>query len=124
MNQAPAPAPAPRPFAPGDRPSEGPRRDERSPRGGRGGRNRRGGRGGGARRPGSATRKIQRILRRPGANPRPKQQGAEYYPAPAAENVVRIVPLGGVEEVGRNMLAVEIGASGDIFISDVGFHFK
>ncbi|MFM2330706.1 MAG: hypothetical protein RLZZ26_213 [Candidatus Parcubacteria bacterium] len=47
---------------------------------------------------------------------------AEYYPEPPAENVVRIVPLGGVEEVGRNMLAVDL--NGDIFISDVGFHFK
>ncbi|HET9129556.1 MAG TPA: ribonuclease J, partial [Terriglobia bacterium] len=46
----------------------------------------------------------------------------EYYPDAPAPNVVRIVPLGGVEEVGRNMLAVDL--NGDIFISDVGFHFK
>ncbi|HVW82474.1 MAG TPA: ribonuclease J [Candidatus Paceibacterota bacterium] len=120
---APAPAPAPRPSAapsrtPGPRPfgpgSGG--RDRSRPE-----RERRGGRGRGGRRPGAATRKIQRILRRPGANPR-KQQQAEYYPAAPAENVVRIVPLGGVEEVGRNMLAVDL--NGDIFVSDVGFHFK
>jgi len=40
--------------------------------------------------------------------------------APAA-NVVRVVPLGGVEEVGRNMFTVE--ANGDIFVFDVGFQF-
>lgn len=116
MNSAPAPAPAPRPFAPSGDPRPRPERGPNRERGGRG-RNSRGGR-----RPGSATRKIQRILRRPGANPSRKPQGAEYYPAPPAENVVRIVPLGGVEEVGRNMLAVDL--NGDIFISDVGFHFK
>jgi ribonuclease J len=49
-------------------------------------------------------------------------RAADYYPEAPAENVVRIVPLGGVEEVGRNMLAVDL--NGDIFISDVGFHFK
>ncbi len=34
---------------------------------------------------------------------------------------MRIVPLGGVEEVGRNMFTVE--TNGDIFIFDVGFQF-
>ena len=46
---------------------------------------------------------------------------AEYYPEAPASNVVRVVPLGGVEEVGRNMFTVE--ANGDIFIFDVGFQF-
>jgi ribonuclease J len=45
----------------------------------------------------------------------------EYYPLPAASNTVRIIPLGGVEEVGRNMTVVETG--GDIFVLDVGFQF-
>ena len=42
------------------------------------------------------------------------QKGEDYFPERAAPNMVRIVPLGGVEEVGRNMVAVEVGATGDI----------
>src|SRR3989344_81810 len=37
------------------------------------------------------------------------------------KNVVRVIPLGGVEEVGRNMIIVEVGE--DILISDMGFEF-
>lgn len=54
--------------------------------------------------------------------PRTAPKGADYYPEKPAENVVRIVPLGGVEEVGRNMLAID--ANGDIIVMDAGFHFK
>jgi len=39
-----------------------------------------------------------------------------------APDTVRIVPLGGVEEIGRNMTAVEVGE--DIFILDCGFQFR
>lgn len=39
-----------------------------------------------------------------------------------AEDTVRIIPLGGVEEVGRNMTAIEFG--GDIFVVDCGFQFR
>jgi ribonuclease J len=46
---------------------------------------------------------------------------AAPIPAPA-DNVVRIIPLGGVEEIGRNMTAIEIG--NDIFILDCGFAFS
>ncbi|MBI4088531.1 ribonuclease J [Candidatus Kaiserbacteria bacterium] len=49
-------------------------------------------------------------------------RAVDYYPERPAENVVRIVPLGGVEEVGRNMVAVDVG--GDILVFDAGFHFK
>jgi ribonuclease J len=64
-----------------------------------------------------------RDRRRP---PMRSNQGApkhvsDYHPDPAAPNVVRIVPLGGVEEVGRNMVAMESG--NDIFVFDVGFQF-
>lgn len=41
---------------------------------------------------------------------------------PPADNVVRIIPLGGVEEIGRNMTAIEVG--NDIFVLDCGFQFR
>lgn len=41
---------------------------------------------------------------------------------PLAEGDVRIIILGGVEEIGRNMLAVEYG--NDIVVIDCGFQFK
>src|SRR3989344_1416682 len=37
------------------------------------------------------------------------------------EDIIRVIPLGGVEEVGRNMIIIEIGE--DILISDIGFEF-
>src|SRR3989344_7809221 len=37
------------------------------------------------------------------------------------EGVIRIIPLGGVEEVGRNMILVE--SKDDIIVLDIGFHF-
>ena len=41
---------------------------------------------------------------------------------PPTDDVVRIIPLGGVEEIGRNMTAIEIG--NDIFVLDAGFAFS
>lgn len=41
---------------------------------------------------------------------------------PPAEGVVRIIPLGGVEEIGKNMTAIEIGD--DIVVIDAGMHFS
>jgi len=40
---------------------------------------------------------------------------------PVAPGVIRIIPLGGVEEVGKNMTAVEIG--NDIVVIDIGLTF-
>jgi len=77
----------------------------------------------GTARPGSATRRIQRILRRPTSSPTRTSRTADYYPDAPAANTVRIIPLGGVEEVGRNMIAVEVGATGDIIVFDAGFEF-
>ena len=48
---------------------------------------------------------------------------ADYFPEPPGPTTVRIIPLGGVEEVGRNMTAIEIGATGDILVFDAGFQF-
>lgn len=135
MNSAPAPAPASglptgshasglpkgssapahpraypaRPAGPSDRPKQY-GRDSRSS-----------GHGGG--RPGGASRRIQRILRRPTAMPTRVNRTADYFPEPVGPNAVRIIPLGGVEEVGRNMTAVEVGATGDILVFDAGFQF-
>ncbi len=50
-----------------------------------------------------------------------KTGGAQDAIPPIPENGVRVVPLGGVEEVGKNMLVVE--TEQDLIISDAGFQF-
>ncbi len=54
----------------------------------------------------------------PGARSRPA--GAPI--PPPAPDTIRIIPLGGVEEIGRNMTALEF--NGDIFVIDCGFQFR
>ncbi|MFZ2500645.1 MAG: RNase J family beta-CASP ribonuclease [Minisyncoccia bacterium] len=126
MNSAPAPAPAPSPSQPNQHPTTPPNaqpsprpyeRDGR-PSGPRPSSSRQG-----PKRPGGATRRIQRILRRPTSSPTRVNHAADYYPEPAGPTTARIIPLGGVEEVGRNMIAVEVGATGDIIVLDAGFQF-
>ncbi|OGG59839.1 hypothetical protein A2765_04610 [Candidatus Kaiserbacteria bacterium RIFCSPHIGHO2_01_FULL_56_24] len=55
------------------------------------------------------------------AAPTRERQRPQTPIPPLPADAVRIVPLGGVEEIGRNMTAVEIG--NDIFILDCGFGF-
>jgi len=62
-------------------------------------------------------------LRRPTALATRTNKAEDYFPEPVAPNAVRIIPLGGAEEVGRNMLAMEVGATGDIIVFDAGFQF-
>lgn len=122
MSPSPAPAPAPAPRSgsePARASAEGAR--PRRSRGSRGGQ----GRGGDRSRPGRVSRQIRRTLRRPSGPSRdasaPAKNTPDYLPEKPAASVVRVVPLGGVEEVGRNMFTVE--TNNDIFIFDVGFQF-
>jgi ribonuclease J len=50
-----------------------------------------------------------------------KPKAIESKVPPVEEGVIRVIPFGGVEEVGRNMLIVE--SKDDIIVLDVGFHF-
>ncbi|HEX8591230.1 MAG TPA: ribonuclease J, partial [Candidatus Paceibacterota bacterium] len=137
MTPAPAPAPAPQrrdasrptPAAQGAAGASAPGRPPRRSRGGGGGGRGPGGpggpggQGGGRRnggRGGRGPRDQRRMMRRPSPTSN-KPRGADYFPAPAPDNVVRVIPLGGVEEVGRNMIALE--TRGDIFVFDAGFQF-
>lgn len=84
---------------------------------GSGGPRRRGHYGGGSSRP--PRRGKQRVEHNTQSDRADTPKAAQI--PPPADQVVRIIPLGGVEEIGRNMTAVEIG--NDIFILDCGFGF-
>ncbi len=47
---------------------------------------------------------------------------SESVPIPPIGDAIRIIPLGGVEEIGKNMTAIEFG--NDIIVVDAGFQFK
>ncbi len=53
--------------------------------------------------------------------PLPRQRKAEDVIPPLGDNI-RIIPLGGVEEIGKNMTMVEY--KNDIIVIDMGFMFK
>lgn len=67
------------------------------------------------------TSRGRRRERTPLTKPTHTQTGKKITVPPVKDNV-RIIPLGGVEEVGRNMTAIEVG--NDILVIDAGFQFK
>jgi ribonuclease J len=117
---------APRQAQPGS--AQGGNRSGRSPQG----RSSQGGRGrGGSNRSGGGRGRGR--LRQGGPKPhqphpvRPELvqtsgNGEEKPIPPLAPGNIRIIPLGGVEEIGRNMTMVEFG--NDIVIIDCGFQFR
>jgi ribonuclease J len=66
-------------------------------------------------------RKENKGARRGPARPMLRPKNEDVIPALAPDSI-RIIPLGGVEEIGRNMTAVEF--NGDIIVIDMGFQFK
>jgi ribonuclease J len=59
-------------------------------------------------------------MRRPMSKPMMRREG-DTIPALMPETI-RIIPLGGVEEIGKNITAIEYG--NDIIVIDIGFQFK
>jgi ribonuclease J len=78
--------------------------------------------------PATPTNSLKRSNRNSGGNrrhgpssPRAARSKREDV-IPAVGESIRIIPLGGVEEIGKNMTVVEIG--NDIIVIDAGFQFK
>ncbi len=66
----------------------------------------------------------RKIGKKAPSNPKPllSKTSRNLPPAPLVGDSIRIIPLGGVEEVGKNMTVFEIG--NDIIVVDAGFQFK
>ncbi len=75
--------------------------------------------------PGPQPKRKRQMPRRRFASARPTMESERRKETgkipPVGENI-RIIPLGGVEEIGKNMTAIEIGS--DIIVMDMGFKFK
>ena len=114
---------APRPQrGPSRGPSRGPNRGPQGTTGAPGQGGNRGARRGSSRSFGRSSHPPRRGKSRvEHAAPGQRKQAVVTIPPPA-DDVVRIIPLGGVEEIGRNMTAVEVG--NDIYILDAGFAFS
>ncbi len=72
-----------------------------------------------------ARRRQARVRDRGHGRPRSMtslQKKADDKIPPIGNDVIRVIPLGGVEEIGKNMIAVEFGE--DIVVIDMGFQFK
>ena len=68
-------------------------------------------------------RKESRPMKRSPSPARPLTFSKDTDVIPAmAPDTIRIIPLGGVEEIGRNMTAIEY--NNDIIVIDIGFQFK
>ncbi|MFA6552419.1 MAG: ribonuclease J [Candidatus Paceibacterota bacterium] len=77
-------------------------------------------RGAGERRDKHSDRKIGTRVRE--RSPRGENGSEKDNVPPIEKDVIRIIPLGGVEQIGQNMTAIEI--NNDIIVIDAGFQFK
>ena len=79
--------------------------------------------GGGQRKNQSSSHREQRP-RRPYSRPNNNLRVNKKHPdiIPSSGDNIRIIPLGGVEEIGKNMTVVEY--RNDIIVIDMGFQFK